>query len=110
MRNLIILVLVLPLTYCSVTVGVAQYRAADICSSIPEHATVSEVEQIVSNAGVPELKPHHATLHQMISEPNWSKSQDGLFVVIPSILGERYVCSVRFDQGHVSEKEVRLID
>jgi hypothetical protein len=110
-RFLSLLILVLPLGYCTVVTNLAKSKAEDICSSVPANATVSAAEEVIRGAGIPELKrDDYPSLHEMMHKPHWSKDKDILAVVIPSVLGERWVCTVRLAEGQVSGKEVRLID
>ncbi len=102
------LILVMTLGYCKVTDP--QSKAENICSAVPAYATVSAVEEVIRGEGIPELKYGDPSWHELRHKPYWSKGEGGLTVVIPSILGERWVCNVEFAEGRVSKKEVLHID
>lgn len=110
MKRLLLLVLILPLGYCTVVTNLAQSKAEAICSAIPESATISLAGTIISKAGIPELKRNDPMTHEMMRKPYWIQDEDVVVAVFPSILGERWVCRVRFSQGQVSAKEMQLID
>lgn len=111
-RFLLLLVPILLLGYCSAVTHSAQSAAENICSSVPANATVSAAEEVIRRAGIPEVKrDDYPAQHRMRDKPHWyNKDGELLVAVFPSVLGERWVCTVRFAGGQVSEKEARLID